>query len=132
MRTAGIKIILNTTSKLFSYRNFTSCPRFFTDQFIVNYSGESEVVVLDCDDTDPQIFGDQRLNLFNNYYDGYLFYALHNYEGLSGNLITSILKPGGRGKWVNVFGILRRVIPQPSHLTIKPYPAVAVFRSFLF
>ncbi len=35
---------------------------------------------------------------------------LHIYEGLSGKLITTILKPGRRSKGVNVFSILRRVI----------------------
>lgn len=35
---------------------------------------------------------------------------LHMYEGLSGKLITTILKPGRRSKSVNVFAITRRLI----------------------
>lgn len=35
---------------------------------------------------------------------------LHIYEGLSGKLITSLLKPGRRSKSSDVFGILRRLI----------------------
>src|SRR5690606_1257781 len=50
------------------------------------------------------------LTLFNNYYGGYCFMPLHIYEGLSGKLITSILKPGRRSKSADVFGILRRLI----------------------
>lgn len=82
----------------------------FADQFIASYGEEPEVIVLDCDDTDSQTHGDQQLTLFNNYYGGYCFMPLHIYEGLSGKLITSILKPGRRSKSLNVFGIVRRVI----------------------
>ena len=38
------------------------------------------------------------------------FMPLHIYEGLSGKLITTILKPGRRSKATNVFAILKRVI----------------------
>ncbi|MBI4649215.1 MAG: transposase [Bacteroidia bacterium] len=35
---------------------------------------------------------------------------LHIYEGLSGKLITTILKPGRRSKGADVFSILKRVV----------------------
>ncbi|MCP4581011.1 MAG: hypothetical protein GY839_05295, partial [candidate division Zixibacteria bacterium] len=38
--------------------------------------------------------GNQQLNLFNGYYGNHCFMPLHVYEGLSGKLITTILKPG--------------------------------------
>src|SRR5665647_3655927 len=38
---------------------------------------------------------------------------LHIYEGLSGKLISTILKPGRRSKTADVFSILQRII---SHL----------------
>lgn len=40
---------------------------------------------------------------------------LHIYEGLSGKLITTILKPGRRSKNVSVYGILRRIITYIRH-----------------
>jgi hypothetical protein len=46
------------------------------------------------------------LTLFNNYYGGYCFMPLHIYEGFSGKLITTILKPGRRSKSLDVFSIL--------------------------
>lgn len=82
----------------------------FVDQFIASYAVRPEVIILDCDDTDAQAYGDQQLSLFNNYYGGYCFMPLHIYEGLSGKVITSILKPGRRSKSADVFGILRRLI----------------------
>jgi hypothetical protein len=83
---------------------------YFADQFIASYAEPPKVIILDCDDTNAQTYGDQQLSLFNHYYSGYCFMPLHIYEGLSGKLITSILKPGRRSKSVNVFSILKRVI----------------------
>lgn len=82
----------------------------FADQFMASYTEQPEVIVLDCDDTNAQAYGDQQLSLFNHYYHGYCFMPLHIYEGLSGKLISSILKPGRRSKSLDVFGILRRLI----------------------
>lgn len=80
------------------------------DQFIDGYSQEPEAIILDCDDTDSRVYGNQQLCLFNNYYGDYCFMPLHIYEGLSGKLIASILKPGRRSKSLNVFAILRRLV----------------------
>ena len=80
------------------------------DIFINSYKKEPGLIILDCDDTNNNTHGDQQLALFNNYYGEYCYMPLHIYEGLSGKLITTILKPGRRSKNVDVFGILKRVI----------------------
>ncbi|MCX6235180.1 MAG: IS1380 family transposase [Bacteroidetes bacterium] len=49
-------------------------------------------------------------SLFNDYYGEYCYMPLHIYEGLSGKLITTILKPGRRSKTADVFSILHRII----------------------
>ena len=80
------------------------------DIFIGSYNKEPGLIIVDCDDTNNNTHGDQQLALFNNYYGEYCYMPLHIYEGLSGKLITTILKPGRRSKNVDVFGILKRVI----------------------
>lgn len=82
----------------------------FVDQFIDSYAQVPEVIILDCDDTDSLTYGKQQLSLFNNYYKDHCYMPLHIYEGLSGKLITSILKPGRRSKGLNIFNILQRII----------------------
>lgn len=82
----------------------------FVDNFLVSYSAEPEVIIVDCDDTAALTYGQQQLTLFNNYYGDNCYMPLHIYEGLSGKLITTLLKPGRRSKSVNVFAILRRLI----------------------
>lgn len=93
-----------------SQKELYKMAQAFVDLFIASYAKEPEVIILDCDDTNAQSYGDQQLTLFNSYYSGYCFMPLHIYEGLSGKLITSILKPGRRSKSVDVFSILKRVI----------------------
>ncbi len=84
--------------------------QLFVDQFIASYASEPKIVILDPDDTNSLTYGQQELTLFNNYYGGYCFMPLHIYEGFSGKLITTILKPGRRSKSLNVFSILKRII----------------------
>lgn len=68
------------------------------DNFIGSYAREPEVIILDCDDTNNNTYGQQELNLFNHYYHNHCYMPLHIYEGLSGKLIATILKPGRRSK----------------------------------
>ena len=82
----------------------------FVDSFIETYKSEPPVIIIDCDDTNSDTHGAQQLSLFNNYYGEYCYMPLHIYEGLSGKLITTILKPGRRSKGANVFSILKRLI----------------------
>jgi hypothetical protein len=82
----------------------------FVDNFLASYNSEPQVIIVDCDDTAALTYGEQQLTLFNNYYGDNCYMPLHIYEGLSGKLISTILKPGRRSKSVNVFAILRRLI----------------------
>lgn len=82
----------------------------FLNHFIASYKDEPSVIILDADDTNSITHGNQQLSMFNDYYKDYCLMPLHIYEGHSGKLVTTILKPGSRSKSVNVFGILRRII----------------------
>lgn len=82
----------------------------FVDNFIQSYSQEPPVIILDPDDTNSNTYGGQQLTLYNDYYGEYCYMPLHIYEGQSGKLITTILKPGRRSKTADVFSILQRII----------------------
>lgn len=82
----------------------------FVNHFISSYVEEPSVIILDADDTNSNTYGSQQLSLYNDYYGEYCFMPLHIYEGISGKLITTILKPGRRSKNLNVFAILSRII----------------------
>lgn len=87
-----------------------SMGKAFVDGFISSYSSQPKAIILDCDDTAALLYGQQELGLFNSYYGDTCYMPLHIYEGFSGKLIMTILKPGRRSKSTNVFAILRRLI----------------------
>ena len=82
----------------------------FADNFMDSYADEPLVIILDSDDTDSITHGQQELALFNDYYGGNCYMPLHIYEGQSGKLVTTVLKPGRRSKTASVFSILKRII----------------------
>lgn len=84
--------------------------KYLVDVFINSYPKAPAVIILDCDDTNNDTYGQQELAIFNNYYKEYCYMPLHIYEGLSGKLITTILKPGRRNKQANVARLLQKLI----------------------
>jgi len=86
--------------------------RAIVDHFIVSYPRQPEVIVLDFDDTDDPVHGHQQLALFNAYYQEHCYQPLHVYEGLSGKLITTILRPGKRPKGIEIVAYLKRIVEQ--------------------
>jgi len=80
------------------------------DNFIASYAAPPKIIVLDFDDTEDETHGQQQLALFNGYYSSSCYLPLHVYEGLSGKLITSILRPGKRPTGKQVVSILKRLV----------------------
>jgi len=93
------------------------------DVFIASYAKAPKSVVLDIDDTEDEVHGDQQLALFNGYYDARCFLPLHIYEGQTGKLITAILRPGARPTGKQIVSILKRLI---AHLR-QAWPNVGIF-----
>lgn len=82
----------------------------FLDIFIASYEQAPEGIVIDMDDTDDLTHGAQQLSLFNAYHGDYCYMPLHIYEGKSGKLITTILRPGKRPSGKEAVSILKRII----------------------
>ena len=96
----------NSISRTYLYR----LAKVFVDNFISSYDQEPEIIVLDFDDTADEVHGGQQLALFNGYYKQTCFMPLHVYEGLSGKLITTILKPGKRANGDTMLAIVKRLV----------------------
>lgn len=84
--------------------------KVFIDNFIASYPKAPGLIILDCDDTSALTYGQQELTLFNTYYGDHCYMPLHIYEGFSGKLVTTILKPGRRSKSLNVFSLMKKLI----------------------
>jgi len=79
-------------------------------------------IVLDIDDTDDPVHGQQELALFNAHYDCTCFQPIHIFDGLSGKPILSLLRPGKRPSGEEVAKVLRHVIRRIR----KRWPHVAI------
>lgn len=95
----------NAPSQTILYR----LGRAVFDEFIHSYSKPPEAIIIDIDDTDDPTHGAQQLSFFNAYYDTYCYQPMHIFEGGSGKLITSILRPGKRPSGKEIEMILSRV-----------------------
>ncbi len=76
-----------------------------------------EEIVLDVDSTEDPTHGQQALSFFNGHYDTYMYHPLLVFEGHTGVLLASCLRPG------NVAGI--------SHLLPLLRPLIARLRARL-
>ena len=85
--------------------------RALVDVFLSSYETAPEAIILDIDDTDDETHGGQQLSLFNGHYDEHCYMPLHIYEGQSGKLITTILRPGRRPTGGEIITIIKRVVP---------------------
>lgn len=95
----------------------------FVDGFIASYEKAPDAIILDIDDTDDETHGAQQLSLFNAYYDEHCYQPLHIYEGQTGKLITTILRPGARPTGQQIVSILKRVVS----ILQKAWPNVEIF-----
>ncbi len=84
--------------------------RAFVDGFIASYDQAPPSIILDIDDTDDPTHGAQQFSLFNAYYNEHCYMPLHIYEGQSGKLITTILRPGHPTNGKQVVSILKRLV----------------------
>lgn len=82
----------------------------FVDSFIGSYEVPPEGIIIDIDDTDDPTHGTQQLALFNAYHNTYCYMPIHIYEGKSGKLITTILRPGKRPSGKEIVSIIKRIV----------------------
>jgi DDE family transposase len=67
-------------------------------------------IVLDIDDTEDRVHGQQQLALFHGHYDSRCFLPIHIYEAASGKPVAVILRPGKTPDGAEVALVLRHVV----------------------
>jgi hypothetical protein len=82
----------------------------FIDQFVESYSVPPEIIVLDMDHSADSTHGMQQLSLYNHHYRCHCYLPLFIFEGLSGKLVTAVLRPGKRPTGAENAMILKRVL----------------------
>ena len=108
----------NSVSRTDLYR----IAEVLVEAFIKSYRTPPVAIVLDIDDTEDATHGHQQLTLFNAFFDEYCYLPIHLYEGKSGKLVTTVLRPGKRPSGAEIVAILKRVVRKIR----KAWPGVGI------
>ncbi|MGQ9470825.1 MAG: IS1380 family transposase [Candidatus Aminicenantales bacterium] len=105
-----------------SRTDFYRIADVLVEAFIESYRTPPVARLLDIDDTEDTTHGHQQLALFNAFFDKYCYLSIHIYEGKSGNLVTTVLRPGKRPSGKEIVAILKRVVRKIR----KAWPGVGI------
>lgn len=81
----------------------------FVDHFIGSFESAPKAVVIDIDPTADHVHGHQQLAFFNDYEKEYCFMPFHVYDGVTGKLITTTLRPGKTPTASEIKSLLKRI-----------------------
>jgi hypothetical protein len=93
-----------------SGREINQLSRGYEQSYIDELATTTDLIVLDIDSTDDQVHGDQELMCFHGFYDQHMLHPLLVFDGLSGQLITALLRPGRAHAAKGAITILTRLI----------------------
>ena len=88
--------------------------RVLLEQFIASYDTAPTLIVLDVDDTEARVHGQQEQARYDGDDGGDCCLPLHLYAGLSGRLITTILT-ATRCTGAQMLAVLKRVVKRLRH-----------------
>ena len=80
------------------------------EQFIAGFATPPEVLVLDMDHSEDAVYGQQPLAFYNHHYRSTCYLPLFIFDGLSGALVTAVLRPGKRPFGTENAMIMKRVL----------------------
>ena len=96
-------------------RDVYRASRALVEQFIAGYATPPKALVLDIDHSEDAVYGQQPLAFYNGHYRSTCYLPLFIFEGLSGALVTAVLRPGKRPTGAENAMILARVCKLIRH-----------------
>jgi hypothetical protein len=82
----------------------------FEQYYYDTLKSDTSVIVLDIDTSDDPTHGQQEFAFYHGYYRHYMYHPIFIFDGLSGQLITAILRPGNKGASRGAGPVLERII----------------------
>lgn len=83
----------------------------FVDDYVRSFGGKQPtMVMLDMDPTAITVYGQQQLALFNGFEDEYCLMPFHVYDGVTGRLIATTIRPGKTPTDREILAILKRIV----------------------
>ena len=84
-------------SRLENGLNWKAVKRFLRtveENYVASFTEDPQVVVLDIDTTDDPTHGRQQLSFFHGFYDEHMYHPVMVFDGVTGQLVTALLRPG--------------------------------------
>lgn len=91
-------------------RTLRAVLREVEEQYMRSFSQAPEVLSLDIDSTDDPTHGQQQLSFFHGYYDQPMYHPLLIFDGVSGQLVRAVLRPGNAHAARGAMGVLGRIL----------------------
>ena len=91
-------------------RDVYRASQAMVEQFTAGYATPPKALVIDLDHSEDQAHGQQPLAFYNGYYRCTCYLPLFMFDGLSGALITAVLRPGKRPTGAENAMIMKRVL----------------------
>ena len=80
------------------------------DLFCESFDRTPECIVLDVDPTVSNCYGDQQLSLFNSHAGDYCLMPFHVYDGVTGGVIATVIRPGKTPTADEIIALLKRIV----------------------
>jgi len=93
-----------------SRKDIYRLAKAFVEDFIASYAEPPSIIVLDMDHSEDRTHGQQELAFYNHHYRSHCYLPLFLFEGLSGKLITAVLRPSKRPTGKENAAIILRVL----------------------
>ena len=84
----------------------------FVEQFVASYAEPPPAIVMDLDHSEDPTHGQQAFSFYNGHYGHHCYLPLYVFEGLSGRLITAVLRPGKTPTGRENAMIVQRILPR--------------------
>jgi hypothetical protein len=93
-----------------SRKDLLRLANVFGDLFIQSFDSPPEAVIIDLDPTVDLCHGMQEMSLFNGWVGERCLMPLHVYDGITGRLITTVLRPGKTPLGGEIITVLKRIV----------------------
>lgn len=80
------------------------------DDFLDSFEKPPAMIVIDMDPTAHLVYGQQQLGLFNTHVGDTCLMPFHVYDGLTGRLITAVIREGKTPTAAEILRLLRRIV----------------------
>jgi hypothetical protein len=93
-----------------SGRTLNELRQRLEETYVAGLPADTQVVILDIDSTDDETHGRQQLSFFHGFYDQHMYHPLLVFDGESGQLVSTLLRPGNAHAARSATSVLRGII----------------------